>query len=252
MPKRRLRVFAGPNGSGKSTIFKAVDKKVGCPYFVNADEIQKKLSTTGRIYFDNYTILVTEDHLKDSYKQSGFFDRTLDSEKRDKLLNTLEVKDNCLSILPELSDSYFSAFMADFLRTNMLNLVQQFCIETVMSDSRKLDYIRLAKDLGYRIYLYFVSTKDVLINIDRVAERVLQGGHDVPIEKIKKRYEKSLENLSEVLRLADRAYLFDNSDDQWVLVGEFDGDAGLLKVNAGTIPGWLDTYLLSKMATTKK
>ena len=46
MSKKRLRIFAGPNGSGKSTIFSAVDKKVGCKYFVNADEIYKSLSET--------------------------------------------------------------------------------------------------------------------------------------------------------------------------------------------------------------
>lgn len=65
----------------------------------------------------------------------------------------------------------------------MLNIVRQFTIETVMSDVRKMDYIRLAKQSGYRIYLYFVSTQDVEINIGRVAQRVQLGGHDVPREK---------------------------------------------------------------------
>ena len=61
MSKKRLRIFAGPNGSGKSTIFSAVDKKVGCKYFVNADEIYKSLSETGCLSFDYYTILPQED-----------------------------------------------------------------------------------------------------------------------------------------------------------------------------------------------
>ena len=47
MASKRLRIFAGPNGSGKSTIFAYIDKKIGCPYFVNADEISKDLTQKG-------------------------------------------------------------------------------------------------------------------------------------------------------------------------------------------------------------
>ena len=70
----------------------------------------------------------------------------------------------------------------------MLNIVEAFTVETVMSDESKLEYIRLAQSMGYRIYLYFVSTKDVEINIGRVRFRVETGGHDVPEAKIRKRY----------------------------------------------------------------
>ena len=75
MSKKRLRIFAGPNGSGKSTIFSAVDKMVGCKYFVNADEIYKSLSETGCLSFDYYTILSQEDSLKEAFRASGFYDK---------------------------------------------------------------------------------------------------------------------------------------------------------------------------------
>lgn len=86
--------------------------------------------------------------------------------------------------VPVLIDSYFAAFIAEFLRLKMLNIVEAFTVETVMSDESELEYIRLAKSMGYRIYLYFVSTKDVEINIGRVRFRVETGGHDVPKAKI--------------------------------------------------------------------
>ena len=127
----------------------------------------------------------------------------------------------------------------------MLNIVQQFTIETVLSDKRKLDYIRCAKNLGYRIYLYFISTKDVQINIKRVSQRVAQGGHDVPREKIEKRYAKSLENLYDTIKLCDRAYLFDNSGEMWVYLAEFDQDT--LIIHESNIPAWLNDNLLLKM-----
>lgn len=125
----------------------------------------------------------------------------------------------------------------------MLNLVHQFTIETVLSDRRKLEYIKSAKSLGYRIYLYFVSTKDVEINIKRVSQRVSLGGHDVHEDKIRSRYQRSLENLYDTLKLCDRAYIFDNSEATWVLLAELDQDN--LLVHTDTIPAWLNDYVLA-------
>ncbi|EKC59727.1 P-loop containing nucleoside triphosphate hydrolase, partial [human gut metagenome] len=52
MGQKRLRIFAGPNGSGKSTIFDVVSAVVRCPYYVNADLIEKDLRTKGRLSFN--------------------------------------------------------------------------------------------------------------------------------------------------------------------------------------------------------
>ena len=53
MPKsKRLRVFAGPNGSGKSTLFASFRQKYDPGYFINADEIEKQLKTSGLIDLD--------------------------------------------------------------------------------------------------------------------------------------------------------------------------------------------------------
>ena len=142
MSKKRLRIFAGPNGSGKSTIFSAVDKMVGCKYFVNADEIYKSLSETGCLSFDYYTILSQEDSLKEAFRASGFYDKLRSGKD---IVSRLTVENNVLHVPRESVDSYFAAFIADFLRFNMLNIVRQFTIETVMSDVRKMDYIRRHK-----------------------------------------------------------------------------------------------------------
>ena len=107
--------------------------------------------------------------------------------------------------VPALIVSYFAAFIAEFLRLKMLNIVETFTVETVMSDESKLEYIRLAKSIGDRIYLYFVSTKDVEINIGRVRFRVETGGHDVLEAKIRKRYYGSLDNSYRAVKLVDRA-----------------------------------------------
>jgi predicted ABC-type ATPase len=56
-----------------------------------------------------------------------------------------------------------------------------------------------------------MMSRDPRINAARIAGRVMQGGHSVPIEKIISRYGKSMANLSGAITLADRVYIYDNS-----------------------------------------
>lgn len=83
--------------------------------------------------------------------------------------------------------------------------------ETVMSANDKVDYILRAKEAGFFIRLFFVSTDSPTINAKRVANRVLNGGHDVPITKIISRYDKSIANCIALAPYVDRMYVYDNS-----------------------------------------
>jgi len=83
--------------------------------------------------------------------------------------------------------------------------------ESVMSGQDKLDFLRQAKEAGYFIRLFFVGTDDPAINAARVAERVANGGHAVPIDKIISRYSKSIANCAIAASIVDRAYVYDNS-----------------------------------------
>jgi len=241
---KRLRIFAGPNGSGKSTIFGLVDKIVRCPNFVNADLIEQALSSKGKLSFADYSILVDEAVFLQAFRSSGLFVKARDAEK---LTGSIKVADNILTVEPQFVDSYFSAFVAEFLRLGMLNVVDKFTVETVMSDPAKLDYIRLAKQMGYRIYLYFIATKDVNINIKRVGQRTEEGGHGVPVEKIIKRYDRSLDNMYSAMQLSDRAYFFDNSESEYIWLAEYNGKSQTIYLKVDTVPGWFEKYILKKM-----
>lgn len=83
--------------------------------------------------------------------------------------------------------------------------------ETVMSAIDKVDYILRAKQAGFFVRLFFVSTESPTINAKRVASRVLNGGHDVPIPKIISRYDKSIANCTALAPYVDRLYVYDNS-----------------------------------------
>ena len=64
---------------------------------------------------------------------------------------------------------------------------------------------------GYRTALIFVTLDSPDLNVLRVAERVSRGGHAIPEDVIRRRYDAAFRRLPDALRLADDALLFDNS-----------------------------------------
>jgi predicted ABC-type ATPase len=83
--------------------------------------------------------------------------------------------------------------------------------ETVFSASDKLAYIEKARASDFFIRLFFICTDDPSINQRRIFRRRGEGGHDVPRDKIISRYGKSIANCATIIRLVDRAYIYDNS-----------------------------------------
>jgi len=98
-------------------------------------------------------------------------------------------------------------------REELLATSQSMIFETVFSAPDKLDFVVRAKQQGYFVRLFFIGTIDPEINIRRVLARVSVGGHQVPDNKVRKRYVGSIGQLYAALSLVDRAYLFDNSID---------------------------------------
>ena len=125
------------------------------------------------------------------------------------------------------------------LREECLTERKSLIFETVLSADDKLDYIRRAKDAGFFIRVFFVSTNHPTINAARIAHRVMEGGHDVPITKIISRYFKSILNCRRISRLADRTYIYDNSVDgqEAQLLFRF-VDGKLFKQYVKEIPEW--------------
>jgi predicted ABC-type ATPase len=100
---------------------------------------------------------------------------------------------------------------ADALRAACLESGESFAFETVMSHPSKIEVLKAAKSRGFRIALYFVATDSVDLNVARVKQRVALGGHDVPEDRIRARYARTLALLPEALEQADLAVLFDNT-----------------------------------------
>ena len=83
--------------------------------------------------------------------------------------------------------------------------------ETVLSAPDKVSFVEQAKQKGYFVRLFFISTDSPQINTARIVHRVMTGGHDVPIPKIISRYYKSIGNCELLTPIVDRLYVYDNS-----------------------------------------
>ena len=99
------------------------------------------------------------------------------------------------------------------LRERCLQDKHSLIFETVLSVEDKVNFICRAHDAGFFVRLFFVCTQTPQINAARIAKRVMEGGHDVPIVKIISRYKKSIINCRKAALYADKTYLYDNSID---------------------------------------
>ncbi|MBD0724774.1 hypothetical protein B6A10_06240 [Flavobacterium sp. L1I52] len=241
MQNKRVRVFAGPNGSGKSTLFSEFSKNYDTGFFINADEIEKKLAVSGLIDLKEIGLTATQEDLeifKASEASKSLFQKANESGH----VIDVSVKENFIVDTLKETHSYEGAFIASFLRHLLISQNKSFSFETVMSHSSKIDEISKVVDLGYAAYLYFVCIDSPEVNISRVNNRVEKGGHDVPEDKIEDRYYRTLENLHLVLPHCYRAYLFDNSGKQQVLIAEL--FKGNMEIKTNKLPNWFLKYVL--------
>ena len=127
-------------------------------------------------------------------------------------------------------------------REQLLKDHKDFIFETVLSSDGKVDFLRQAKEEGYFIRMFFICTESPTINAARIANRVMEGGHDVPIQKIISRYEKAIINAIKVAGFADRAYFYDNSiDNQTAKLLFRTVDGNLAKQYVEALPQWTET-----------
>ena len=105
-----------------------------------------------------------------------------------------------------------AAQLAESLRENAIKDGKSFTFETVLSTDRNLNLLKKAKEQGYFIRCIYVLTADPQINVIRVKARVALGGHPVPDEKIKSRYNKSLAQIPELIKVCDIVHIYDNSE----------------------------------------
>ncbi|MBR6025106.1 MAG: zeta toxin family protein [Methanobrevibacter sp.] len=101
---------------------------------------------------------------------------------------------------------------AEELRKSILEKGEDFTFETVLSTDRNLKLLKKAKEKGYFLRCIYVLTDDSEINIARVRMRESMGGHGVPEDKIKSRYEKALNLIPDLVEICDIVHIYDNTN----------------------------------------
>ncbi len=133
-----------------------------------------------------------------------------------------------------------AAQLATERRERALMERRSLAFESVFSGADKVDFVRRALADGWFVRIFFVATSSPTINAARVARRVLEGGHDVPIPKILSRYVKSIANCAAVATEVDRLYLYDNSVDDCAPALSLRAANGRVALSYGTPPEWMN------------
>ncbi len=120
---------------------------------------------------------------------------------------------------------------AILLCRNLLADMQSFTLETTLAGNGALATLREAKSRGYRTYVCFVALRTPELHIERVRSRVMQGGHDIPDNDVRRRYGRSLTH-------APEADVFDNSGiqpERMLMLR-----SGRIVWSAENLPGWVE------------
>ena len=134
------------------------------------------------------------------------------------------------------------------LRATYREQGESFAFETVFSHSSTLLDMRKCREIGFEIVLFVVTTRDAEINVARVAGRYLAGGHDVPIDRIRSRYERMMRLLPRIVEDSDSAYVMDNSDTSQVFLFDRDDRYG----GRDTLPPFLQERLAEPLAARRR
>ncbi|MDY6822239.1 MAG: zeta toxin family protein [Thermodesulfobacteriota bacterium] len=106
--------------------------------------------------------------------------------------------------------------MDEFVSNN-----ESFAFETTFSGKGYAQKIKDWRSKGYAIIIYYLKLPSVNMAIERVRLRVSQGGHNVPKDVIRRRYDRSWENFQQTYRqLADSWTVFDTSGKIPVIIEE--------------------------------
>lgn len=148
-------------------------------------------------------------------------------------------------LFPEAPEknSYTAAKITAELRDKLIIEGRSFCFETVFSHPSKIDFMARAKALGYQLILVFIHLNHVNLNKARVSQRVEQGGHNVPDDKVEDRIPRLLANIKTVIPLCDQVRLLDNSraDDPFQCVATR-RETGI-EIHLECLPSWAQHLL---------
>lgn len=114
---------------------------------------------------------------------------------------------------------------------------KSFSIETTLAGKNAIRQIQKAKEMGYEVTMFYIALSNVEQNIERVAMRVKNGGHNIPTEDIIRRSVTSFNHLYEYTKIIDNLVLIDNSEDDGEIILE--ANNGVISFETLPLPEWV-------------
>lgn len=148
-------------------------------------------------------------------------------------------------VYPEATEehSYEAARLAEQQRNNLLLSGSSFCFETVYSHPSKLDFVARAKSLKYEVIMVLIHLEQVELNAARIAQRVSEGGHNVPTNKVTQRIPRMLSHVKTSLPLCDQVRVFDNSSAEDPFRAVLTISQGTVQRHRHPLPNWAEALL---------
>lgn len=113
----------------------------------------------------------------------------------------------------------------------LLDKGESFSIETTLATRSYVNLVRKAHRLGYIVHLIYFWLNSPKLAIDRVAERVSKGGHNIPNDVILRRYSKGINNLFKLfMPEVDLWAIYDNSEYKRMRIA-FGGKSIRIRIN---------------------
>lgn len=105
-----------------------------------------------------------------------------------------------------------------------------FAIETTLAMRSYVQLVRRAQALGYKVHLIFFFLENEEQAIQRVAQRVSNGGHNIPEDDIRRRFKRGIYNLIHLyMPICDSVLVYNNAHGDAILVSEQENaNSGLL------------------------
>lgn len=143
--------------------------------------------------------------------KSTFITRILQPQTHLPFVNADDI---AAKLWPERDEAARHAYEASELaateRDRLMGTRTSFITETVFSHPSKVDLVIEAEQSGYHVYLHVILIPEDA-TVARVGQRVLRGGHFVPEDKIRGRYQRLWELVAQAREVADRTRIYDNS-----------------------------------------
>ena len=173
-------LIAGINGAGKSTLVDILRRKRG-------------------IIDANY------------YNPDAITQWILEHKDLGRLISKVP---GCSHLGLTIANKHAADLAMDIVNITLEKTDGSLAIETVLSTTKYRDCVNLAAKTGRRFGFVYVGLKSPEQAIERVKARVARGGHNVPEEKVRKRWAGSLAQLPWFVAQSDLALIFSNANDK--------------------------------------